>query len=188
MATVMRRAAALGARHILAAASPSSRVVPRCHMSANAGAALERIRAAGLLRTRGLIGGKWVDAYDGKTIEVQNPATGEVLANVPCMGSRETSDAIASANDTFHAWSKLTANERSKALRKWYDLIISHKEELALLMTLEQGKPIKEALGEVAYGASFIEYFAEEAKRICGDIIPPTLADRRLLVLKQAIC
>ncbi|KAK3152258.1 hypothetical protein QOZ80_2BG0156490 [Eleusine coracana subsp. coracana] len=188
MATVMRRAAALSARHILAAAaSPSSRLVPRCHMSANAGAAMERIRAAGLLRTRGLIGGQWVDAYDGKTIEVQNPATGEVLANVPCMGSRETSDAIASANDAFRAWSKLTASERSKALRKWYDLIISHKEELALLMTLEQGKPMKEALGEVTYGASFIEYFAEEAKRIHGDIIPPTLPDRRLLVLKQPV-
>jgi len=104
------------------------------------------------------------------------------------MGSRETSDAIASANSTFYSWSKLTANERSKALRKWYDLIIAHKEELALLMTLEQGKPLKEALGEVNYGANFIEYFAEEAKRIYGDIIPPTLSDRRLLVLKQALC
>ncbi|XP_066329536.1 succinate-semialdehyde dehydrogenase, mitochondrial [Miscanthus floridulus] len=183
----MRRAVALGARHIPAAATASSRVVPLRHMSADAGAAMEKIRAAGLLRTQGLIAGKWVDAYDGKTIEVQNPATGEVLANVPCMGSRETSDAIASAHSTFYSWSKLTASERSKALRKWYDLIISHKEELALLMTLEQGKPMKEALGEVNYGASFIEYFAEEAKRIYGDIIPPTLSDRRLLVLKQPV-
>ncbi|KAK8461613.1 hypothetical protein SEVIR_1G068400v4 [Setaria viridis] len=182
----MRRAAALGARHILAASS-SSRVVPLRHMSADAGAAMEKIRAAGLLRTQGLIAGQWVDAYDGKTIEVQNPATGEVLASVSCMGSRETSDAIASAHSTFYSWSKLTANERSKALRKWYDLIIAHKEELALLMTLEQGKPMKEALGEVNYGASFIEYFAEEAKRIYGDIIPPTLSDRRLLVLKQPV-
>jgi len=156
-------------------------------MSADAGAAMEKIRAAGLLRTQGLIAGQWVDAYDGKTIEVQNPATGDVLANVSCMGSRETSDAIASANSTFYSWSKLTANERSKALRKWYDLIIAHKEELALLMTLEQGKPLKEALGEVNYGASFLEYFAEEAKRIYGDIIPPTLSDRRLLVLKQPV-
>jgi len=155
--------------------------------SVDAGAAMEKIRAAGLLRTQGLIGGKWVDAYDGKTIEVQNPATGEVLANVACMGNRETSDAIASANTTFYSWSKLTASERSKALRKWHDLLISHKEELALLMTLEQGKPMKEALGEVNYGASFIEYFAEEAKRVYGDIIPPTLADRRILVLKQPI-
>ncbi|KAG2648851.1 hypothetical protein PVAP13_1NG067900 [Panicum virgatum] len=183
MAMTMRRAAALGARHILTASS--SRVVPLRHMSADAGSAMEKIRAAGLLRTQGLIAGQWVDAYDGKTIEVQNPATGDVLANVSCMGSRETSDAIASANSTFYSWSKLTANERSKALRKWYDLIIAHKEELALLMTLEQGKPLKEALGEVNYGANFIEYFAEEAKRIYGDIIPPTLSDRRLLVLKQ---
>ncbi|KAG0531927.1 hypothetical protein BDA96_04G064100 [Sorghum bicolor] len=183
----LRRAVALGARHIPAVAAASSRIVPLRHMSAGAGAAVEKIRAAGLLRTQGLIAGKWVDAYDGKTIEVQNPATGEVLANVPCMGSRETSDAIASAHSTFYSWSKLTAGERSKALRKWYDLIISHKEELALLMTLEQGKPMKEALGEVNYGASFIEYFAEEAKRIYGDIIPPTLSDRRLLVLKQPV-
>uniref|UniRef100_A0A453NJI5 Succinate-semialdehyde dehydrogenase, mitochondrial n=1 Tax=Aegilops tauschii subsp. strangulata TaxID=200361 RepID=A0A453NJI5_AEGTS len=177
------------ARHILAASvSASSRVASRRHMgSVDAGAAMEKIRAAGLLRTRGLIGGKWVDAYDGKTIEVQNPATGEVLANVACMGNRETADAITSANTTFYTWSKLTASERSKALRKWHDLLMSHKEELALLMTLEQGKPMKEALGEVNYGASFIEFFAEEAKRVYGDIIPPTLADRRLLVLKQPI-
>ncbi|VAI44726.1 unnamed protein product [Triticum turgidum subsp. durum] len=189
MAMAMRRAAALGARHILAAsASASSRAASRRHMgSLDAGAAMEKIRAAGLLRTRGLIGGQWVDAYDGKTIEVQNPATGEVLANVACMGNRETADAITSANTTFYTWSKLTASERSKALRKWHDLLMSHKEELALLMTLEQGKPMKEALGEVNYGASFIEFFAEEAKRVYGDIIPPTLADRRLLVLKQPI-
>ncbi|KAG8069932.1 hypothetical protein GUJ93_ZPchr0006g44410 [Zizania palustris] len=188
MAMAMRRAAALGARHILGASSSSSSGILRSrHMSVDAAAALERIRAAGLLRTQGLIGGKWIDAYDGKTIEVENPATGEILANVSCMGSRETSDAIASAHTTFYSWSKLTASERSKALRKWYDLIISNKEELALLMTLEQGKPIKEALGEVNYGASFIEYFAEEAKRIYGDIIPPTLSDRRLLVLKQPV-
>uniref|UniRef100_A0A0E0CGF4 Aldehyde dehydrogenase domain-containing protein n=1 Tax=Oryza meridionalis TaxID=40149 RepID=A0A0E0CGF4_9ORYZ len=191
MAMAMRRAAALGARHILAASSTSSSsssgVLLRRHMSVDAGAAMEKVRAAGLLRTQGLIGGKWVDAYDGKTLEVQNPATGETLANVSCMGSKETSDAIASAHSTFYSWSKLTANERSKALRKWHDLIISHKEELALLMTLEQGKPMKEALGEVTYGASFIEYFAEEAKRIYGDIIPPTLSDRRLLVLKQPV-
>ncbi|XP_037446153.1 succinate-semialdehyde dehydrogenase, mitochondrial-like [Triticum dicoccoides] len=189
MAMAMRRAAALSARHILAAsASASSRAASRRHMgSLDAGAAMEKIRAAGLLRTRGLIGGQWVDAYDGKTIEVQNPATGEVLANVACMGNRETADAITSANTTFYTWSKLTASERSKALRKWHDLLMSHKEELALLMTLEQGKPMKEALGEVNYGASFIEFFDEEAKRVYGDIIPPTLADRRLLVLKQPI-
>ncbi|KAK1278640.1 hypothetical protein QJS04_geneDACA021336 [Acorus gramineus] len=183
-----------------------------------------RLSDSSLLKTQGLIGGKWTNAYDGKTIEVlrtifspyilyfsllnglnvllriqnllwhfkiyfevQNPATGDVIANVPCMGMKETADAISSAYSTFSSWSKLTASERSKLLRKWYDLIIAHKEDLALLITLEQGKPLKEALGEVMYGASFIEFFAEEAKRVYGDIIPATLADRRIFVLKQPV-
>ncbi|XP_002529810.2 succinate-semialdehyde dehydrogenase, mitochondrial [Ricinus communis] len=146
-----------------------------------------RLRNAGLLRTQGLIGGKWTDAYDGKTIQVHNPATGEVIADVPCMGGNETKDAISSAHDAFQSWSKLTASERSKHLRRWFDLLIAHKEELGQLITLEQGKPLKEAIGEVSYGASFIEFFAEEAKRVYGDIIPATLGDRRLLVLKQPV-
>ncbi|XAR67247.1 Succinate-semialdehyde dehydrogenase (NAD(+)) [Bertholletia excelsa] len=146
-----------------------------------------QLESSGLLKTRGLIGGKWIDAYDGKTIEVYNPATGDVIANVPCMGERETNDAITSAFDAFKSWSKLTAAERSKCLRKWFDLMIAHKEELGQLITLEQGKPLKEAIGEVGYGASFVEFFAEEAKRIYGDIIPATLADRRLFVLKQPV-
>ncbi|KAF8412660.1 hypothetical protein HHK36_000628 [Tetracentron sinense] len=146
-----------------------------------------RLSGAGLLRTQGLIGGKWTEAYDGKTIEVYNPATGDVIANVPCMGRRETDDAISSAYGAFNSWSKLTATERSKCLRKWYDLLMAHKEELGQLITLEQGKPLKEAMGEVVYGANFIEFYAEEAKRIYGDIIPPTLADRRLFVLKQPV-
>ncbi|BBH01414.1 aldehyde dehydrogenase 5F1 [Prunus dulcis] len=142
-----------------------------------------RLSSSGLLRSQGLIGGKWSDAYDGKTIQVHNPATGEVITTVPCMGQKETNDAISSA----YAWSKLTAAERSKCLRKWYDLLISHKEELGQLITLEQGKPLKEAIGEVSYGAGFIELYAEEAKRVYGDIIPPTLSDRRLFVLKQPV-
>ncbi|XP_078432714.1 aldehyde dehydrogenase 5F1 isoform X3 [Wolffia australiana] len=150
-------------------------------------AAISRLKELGLLKSQGLIGGKWLDAYDGKKIQVQNPATSEVITSVPCMGRRETSDAIMSSFGAFHSWSKLTAGERSKYLRKWYDLIILHKESLALLITLEQGKPLKEALGEVIYGASFIEFYAEEAKRIYGDIIPPTLGDRRLFVLKQPV-
>ncbi|KAJ0975933.1 hypothetical protein J5N97_017898 [Dioscorea zingiberensis] len=160
----------------------------RRHMSSlEPKAAAERLRESGLLKTQGLIGGKWVDAYDGKTIQVKNPATGDVIVSVPCMGERETSDAISSSHETFNSWSKLTASERSKCLRKWYDLIISHKEDLALLITLEQGKPLNEALGEINYGASFIEFFAEEAKRVYGDIIPSTLSDRRLFVLKQPV-
>ncbi|KAJ9183256.1 hypothetical protein P3X46_007139 [Hevea brasiliensis] len=146
-----------------------------------------RLNSAGLLRTQGLIGGKWTDAYDGKTIQVLNPATGEVVADVPCMGGKETNDAISSAHDAFYSWSNLTCTERSKHLRTWYNLLISHKEELGQLITLEQGKPLKEAIGEVNYGASFIEFFAEEAKRVYGDIIPATLGDRRLLVLKQPV-
>ncbi|XP_010268381.1 PREDICTED: succinate-semialdehyde dehydrogenase, mitochondrial [Nelumbo nucifera] len=149
--------------------------------------AATRLSGSGLLRTQGLIGGRWTDAYDGKTIKVYNPATGDVIAEVPCMSKRETNDAICSAYDTFSSWSKLTANERSRCLRKWYDLLIAHKEELAQLITLEQGKPLKEAVGEVSYGASFIEFFAEEAKRVYGDIIPATLSDRRLFVIKQPV-
>ncbi|EPS58799.1 hypothetical protein M569_16015, partial [Genlisea aurea] len=143
------------------------------------------LKSSGLIRRQGLIGGKWIDAYDGRTFEVTNPATGEVITNVARMGGKETDDAIASAHDAFLAWSKLTAAERSKCLRKWHDLIISRKEELGQLMTLEQGKPLKEAIGEVGYGASFIEFYAEEAKRVYGDVIPATLPDRRLFVLKQ---
>ncbi|KAF7140952.1 hypothetical protein RHSIM_Rhsim06G0244300 [Rhododendron simsii] len=146
-----------------------------------------RLNSSGFLQTQGLIAGKWTDAYDGKTIKVHNPATGEVIANVPCMGGKETNDAISSAYDAFKSWSKVTAAERSKCLRKWYDLIVAHKEELGQLITLEQGKPLKEAIGEVIYGASFIEFAAEEAKRVYGDIIPSTLPDRRLFVLKQPV-
>ncbi|XP_047315333.1 succinate-semialdehyde dehydrogenase, mitochondrial [Impatiens glandulifera] len=156
-------------------------------ISSEADSIVDRLKSSGLLRTQGLIGGTWTDAYDGKTLKVQNPATGDVIANVPCMGGRETIDAIGSASETFSSWSKLTAAERSKYLRKWYDLLIVHKEELGQLITLEQGKPLKEAIGEVSYGASFIEFFAEEAKRVYGDIIPATLPDRRLFVLKQPV-
>ncbi|XP_020573294.1 succinate-semialdehyde dehydrogenase, mitochondrial [Phalaenopsis equestris] len=148
---------------------------------------ISRLRESGLLKTQGLIGGKWVDSYDGKTIKVENPATGELLANVPFMGKKETEDAISSAYSTFNSWSKLSASERGKRLRKWYELLLAHKDDLALLITLEQGKPLKEALGEVAYGASFIEFFAEEAKRVYCDIIPTTQNDRRLLVIKQPV-
>ncbi|KAL0306079.1 UNVERIFIED_CONTAM: Succinate-semialdehyde dehydrogenase, mitochondrial [Sesamum radiatum] len=140
--------------------------------------------------------------------EVTNPATGEVITNVSCMGGRERCDCFSTRysliryfspsyslydnlNKHFSflilAWSKQTAAERSKCLRKWYDLIMAHKEELGQLMTLEQGKPLKEAIGEVGYGASFIEFYAEEAKRVYGDIIPATLPDRRLFVLKQPV-
>ncbi|CAL5402404.1 unnamed protein product [Camellia sinensis] len=163
-------------------------------ISMEAQSVADQLNSSGFLRTQGLIGGKWIDAYDGKTLKVHNPANGEVIVNVSCMGVRETNDAIASAYAAFKSWSKLTAAERSKCLRKWYkitessyDLIVAHKEELGQLITLEQGKPLKEAIGEVSYSASFIEFFAEEAKRVYGDIIPATLSDRRLFVLKQPV-
>ncbi|KAG6570601.1 Succinate-semialdehyde dehydrogenase, mitochondrial, partial [Cucurbita argyrosperma subsp. sororia] len=156
-------------------------------MSSEAPSVVTRLQSSGLFRSQGLIGGKWIDAYDGKTFKVHNPANGEVITNVPLMGKRETDDAISSAHDAFKSWSKLTAADRSNRLRKWYELLIAHKEELGQLITLEQGKPLKEAMGEVTYGASFIEFFSEEAKRVYGDIIPPTLADRRLFVLKQPV-
>ncbi|GER52787.1 aldehyde dehydrogenase 5F1 [Striga asiatica] len=166
---------------------PPSAAIYSHQMSTDAQSIAARLNSAGFIRSQGFIGGKWTDAYDGKTIEVQNPATGEVITNVSCMGRRETNDAITSAHDAFLSWSKLTASERSKCLRKWYDLLMAHKEELGQLMTLEQGKPLKEAIGEVSYGASFVEFYAEEAKRVYGDIIPPTLPDRRLFVLKQPV-
>ncbi|KAK7832474.1 succinate-semialdehyde dehydrogenase [Quercus suber] len=156
-------------------------------MSTEAENVLTRLKNSGLLRSQGLIAGKWVDAHDRKTIKVCNPATSEVIVDVPCMGQKETNDAISSAYEAFYSWSKLTATERSKYLRKWYDLLIAHKEDLGQLITLEQGKPLKESLGEVSYGAGFIEFAAEEAKRIYGDIIPATLPDRRLFVLKQPV-
>ncbi|KAJ4981187.1 hypothetical protein NE237_032024 [Protea cynaroides] len=156
-------------------------------MSMDAQSIAAQLNTSGIFRTQGLIGGKWTEAYEGNTIKVHNPATGDVIANVPCMGKRETSDAISSAYDAFSSWSKLAASQRSKFLRKWYDLLIAHKEVLGKLITLEQGKPLIEAMGEISYGASFIEFYAEEAKRVYGDIIPATLADRRLFVLKQPV-
>ncbi|KAH1210995.1 Succinate-semialdehyde dehydrogenase, mitochondrial [Glycine soja] len=156
-------------------------------MSMDAQSVASQLNSSGLLRTQGLIGGKWSDAYDGKTIKVYNPATGESIVDVACMGGRETNDAISAAYDAYGSWSKTTAAERSKFLRKWYDLLMVHKEELAQLITLEQGKPLKESVGEINYGAGFIEFAAEEAKRIYGDIIPAPLSDRRLFVLKQPV-
>ncbi|XP_023534522.1 succinate-semialdehyde dehydrogenase, mitochondrial [Cucurbita pepo subsp. pepo] len=156
-------------------------------MSSEVQSIAARLRNSGLLRSQGLIGGQWIDAYDGRTIKVHNPANGEVIANVPLMSKRETDDAITSAYDAFKSWSKLTAADRSNRLRKWYELLTTHKEEIGQLITLEQGKPLKESVGEINYGASFLEFFSEEAKRVYGDIISPTIADRRLFVLKQPV-
>jgi succinate-semialdehyde dehydrogenase / glutarate-semialdehyde dehydrogenase len=146
-----------------------------------------KLRDPDLLRTRALIGGQWLDAAGGATYAVMNPATGETLGTVPDMGVAETRRAIEAASQAFPAWAALTAKERAAMLRRWYELLMANQEDLATLMTAEQGKPLAEARGEIAYGASFIEWFAEEGKRLYGDLIPQHQADRRLLVLRQPV-
>lgn len=137
-----------------------------------------------LLRPQCLIGGEW----SGLPMDpVENPATGEILASVPRFGAHEAEQAVAAAHAAFGPWSKKTAKERSAILRKWFDLIIAAKDDIATIMTSEQGKPLAEAKGEVDYAASFIEYYAEEAKRIYGETLPSHRADARLIVLKQPI-
>jgi len=140
-----------------------------------------------LFRQQACIGGLWLDADDQQRIAVDNPATGACLGHVPKMGSAETRRAIEAARQALPGWRALTAKERSAKLRRWFELILQHQEDLARLMTLEQGKPLSEARGEIAYAASFIEWFAEEAKRIYGDTIPGHQPDKRIIVLKQPI-
>jgi succinate-semialdehyde dehydrogenase/glutarate-semialdehyde dehydrogenase len=140
-----------------------------------------------LLRRQGFVAGAWVDADSGKEFEVTNPATGERVAMVADLGVAETGRAIAAAAAAQPAWAAKPAKERAAVLMRWFELIMKHRDELAALMTAEQGKPLAEARGEIAYAANFLEWFAEEGKRIYGDIIPSPLADRRMLVLKQPI-
>ncbi len=140
-----------------------------------------------LLRRQAYLDGEWVDADSGLTLEVTDPATGEVIAKVPEMGMVETRRAILAAEAAWPSWRALTAAERSQRLRLWHDLMLEGQEDLARIMTAEQGKPLAEARGEIAYAASFIDWFAEEGRRVYGDIIPPHLADKRILVLKQPI-
>ena len=140
-----------------------------------------------LLREKAYIDGEWVSADSNASFEVTNPATGAVLARVPDMLEGETRRAIEAAASAWPAWAAKTAKERAVILRKWYELIMTNQEDLAVIMTSEQGKPLAESRGEVAYGASFIEWFAEEGKRIYGDVIPQTQVGRRILVLKQPI-
>jgi len=140
-----------------------------------------------LLRQQCYIYGEWIDAETGDTLEVDNPATGKILASVPRMGARETRKAIEAADRALPEWRAKTAKERGTILRAWNDLILANKDDLATLMTAEQGKPLAESLGEMVYGASFVEWFAEEAKRIYGNVIPGHQRDKRIVVLKQPI-
>jgi succinate-semialdehyde dehydrogenase/glutarate-semialdehyde dehydrogenase len=140
-----------------------------------------------LLRQHGLIGGEWCSADGGGTIAVNNPASGARLAVVPNMGAGETRRAIAAASAALPAWAARTAKDRAGVLRRWFDLIVRNEADLATLMTAEQGKPLAESKGEIAYAASFIEWFAEEGKRLYGDIIPGHQPDKRILVLRQPV-
>ncbi len=151
------------------------------------GVAALGLKDSGLFRQQCYIDGQWLDADSGKTVAVSNPASGEILGTIPNMGTDETRRAIAAANAAFPAWRAKTAKERSSILRKWFELMMQNQEDLARLMTAEQGKPLGESRGEIAYAASFIEWFAEEGKRIYGDTIPQHQADKRIVVLKEPI-
>ncbi len=142
---------------------------------------------ADLLKNAGYINGEWTGSESDKRFEVTNAFSKEVICTLPDMGTKETNDAIEAANNSWSNWRSKTAKERALILKKWFDLIIDNQEDLAILMTAEQGKPLAEARGEVGYGASFIEWFAEEGKRTYGDIIPTPANDRRILVIKQPI-
>ncbi|MDV7341231.1 NAD-dependent succinate-semialdehyde dehydrogenase [Terasakiella sp. A23] len=140
-----------------------------------------------LLRSQAYINGQWVDAKNGAILNITNPADQSLITSVPDMGAEETCQAIENAHAAFASWRKKTAKERSAILQKWNDLILANQEDLALLMSAEQGKPLVEASGEVVYGASFIEWFAEEGKRTYGDVIPAHMSDKRLMTIKQPI-
>jgi len=133
------------------------------------------------------VDGQWVGARNKTTCSVDNPATGEIIGNVPNCGAKETEDAITAADKAFTSWRKKTAGERAALLERWFDLMIANSEDLARIMTLEQGKPIAEARGEINYGASFVRWFAEEARRIYGETIPATTSDGRIIVQKHPI-
>jgi succinate-semialdehyde dehydrogenase/glutarate-semialdehyde dehydrogenase len=140
-----------------------------------------------LFRQQCYIDGQWVDADSRQTIVVANPASGAAVGTIPRMGAAETRRAIEAADRALPAWRAKTGKERAAILRKWFDLLMANQDDLALIMTTEQGKPLPEAKGEIAYAASFIEWFAEEAKRIYGDVIPPHQADKRIVVIKQPV-
>lgn len=140
-----------------------------------------------LLRSQCYINGQWVAANSGKTLTIHNPANGEQIAQVPACGAEETRQAIAAAEAAWPAWRALTAVQRGRILRRWADLMLANQDDLALIMTAEQGKPLAEAKGEIAYAASFLEWFAEEGRRAYGDIIPSPVASSRMLVIKQPV-
>ena len=146
-----------------------------------------KLTDSNLLRTQAYIGGKWENAASGGTRDVVNPATHEKIGTVPDMGASETRRAIEAAKAAFPTWAARTAKDRAIILRRWYDLMMANQDDLATIMTAEQGKPLAESKGEIAYAASFIEWFAEEGKRLYGDVIPGHQADKRIVVLRQPV-
>lgn len=148
---------------------------------------MQNLKNSSLFRSQAFLDGQWRDADDKTRFSVSNPATGELLGEVPRMGGAETVRAVDAANAALPAWRSLLARERAAILQRWYHLILANADDLARMMTLEQGKPLIEAKGEVVYAASFIEWFAEEAKRLYGDTLPTTGVDRRLMVIRQPI-
>lgn len=140
-----------------------------------------------LLKNHAYVNGEWISADNGRTFAVTNPADNSEITRVPSLGAAETRRAIEQAEQAFRDWRRQTAQQRSQLLRRWFDLVMENQEELAQLLSLEQGKPLAESRGEIAYGASFIEWFAEEAKRVYGDVIPAHANDRRFVVIKQPI-
>ncbi|MEM9633385.1 MAG: NADP-dependent succinate-semialdehyde dehydrogenase [Pseudomonadota bacterium] len=145
------------------------------------------LKDASLLRQGTLIGGRWIEATPENGLAVRNPATGDLIGYVPDLGSEETRQAIEAAEEARHAWAARTAKDRAAILQRWYELMMENQDDLGAILTAEQGKPLPEAKGEIAYGASFIQWFAEEARRAYGDIIPGHQQDKRILVLKQPI-
>jgi succinate-semialdehyde dehydrogenase/glutarate-semialdehyde dehydrogenase len=146
-----------------------------------------QLQDPGLLRHQCYVNGRWIDAPDQKVIEVDNPATGEIVGSVPALGTADTRLAIEAADAAWPAWRARTGKDRAGLLRAWFELMLQHKDDLALLMTTEQGKPLAESVGEITYAASFIEWFAEEAKRVYGDVIGDPTPGSRILVYKQPI-
>jgi succinate-semialdehyde dehydrogenase / glutarate-semialdehyde dehydrogenase len=146
-----------------------------------------KLTDASLWKERAFIAGNWAAADSGQTTEIRNPANGEALGSVPHMGAAETRRAVEAAQAAMPSWAKKTAAERARIMRRWFDLMLANLDDLAVIMTAEQGKPLAESKGEIAYAASFIEWFAEEAKRVYGDIIPGHQPDKRIMVLRQPI-
>ncbi|MGQ0696854.1 MAG: NAD-dependent succinate-semialdehyde dehydrogenase [Panacagrimonas sp.] len=146
-----------------------------------------QLKDGGLLRQQALIDGQWCDADARRTLSIRNPANAQLLGTVPVMGAAETHRAIAAAEHAQATWKARTAKERSLILRRWFDLLVSNQEDLAAILTSEQGKPLAEARGEILYAASFIEWFAEEAKRVYGDVIPSHQPGQRIVVLRQPV-